>query len=223
MVGSISVDGIDAQIVELLQKDGRMSYKEIASTVGVSIPTVKTRIKRLIELGLIERFTAVVSAHRVGGKIRGVVFAKVNLPDANETIPLDRRLSEINEVRAAHFVAGEKQLFLVVEADDVESFNWLVIERLPRVGLSDISSYIITQTIKEEYGVSLKANSLLHYKCNFCHTTIYGKPIVKHYYGGKYYFSGEECAQAYKEILDQKFAKKLENRAHKGSIQPNQK
>jgi DNA-binding Lrp family transcriptional regulator/YHS domain-containing protein len=203
---SIRVDGLDAQIVELLQEDGRMLYKDIADKVGVSLPTVKARINRLMSLGLIKKFTVVVDSDKIAGKVRGVLFAKVSPTD---TEALTRTLSKISEVRAAHFVAGEKQLFLEVEADDVESFNRLILERLPReAGLSDISAHVVTQTVKEEYGVSLKANSFLQYKCNFCHTTIYGKPIVKHYYGGKYYFSGEECAEAYKRILDQKYSER---------------
>ncbi|SRR5579875_1066713 len=208
---SVRVDGLDAQIVELLQEDGRMLYKDIADRVGVSLPTVKARIRRLMALGLIKKFTVVVDSDKIAGKVRGVLFAKVNPTDAEA---LTQTLSKIDEVRAAHFVAGEKQLFLEVEADDVESFNRLILERLPKeAGLSDISAHVITQTVKEEYGVSLKANSFLQYKCNFCHTTIYGKPIVKHYYGGKYYFSGEECAEAYKEVLDQKFAEKKKAKA----------
>lgn len=202
---SVSVDAIDAQIVELLQEDGRMLYKDIAERVGVSLPTVKARIRRLVDLGLIKKFTVVVDPDKIAGKIRAVLFAKLD-PAGFEGVV--GALSKMGEVRAIHFVSGEKQLLLEVEADDMQHFNELVVRRLPSVGLAEVSTHIITQTVKEEYGVSLKPNSHLQFKCDFCHTTIYGKPIVKHYYGGKYYFSGEECAQAYKRILDQKFAKK---------------
>jgi len=200
---SVRVDGLDAQIVGLLQEDGRMLYKDIAERVGVSLPTVKARINRLMALGLIKRFTVALDPDKIAGKVRGVLFAKVNPAQAEL---LAQTLSKMNEVRAAHYVAGEKQLFLEVEADDVESFNRLILETLPKeTGLIDISAHVITQTVKEECGVTLKANSFLQYRCNFCHTPIYGKPIVKHYYGGKYYFSGEECAQAYKLTLEQKY------------------
>lgn len=203
---SIRVDNLDAKIIELLQDDGRMLYKDIADKVGVSLPTVRARIKRLTEVGLIKRFTVALDSDKIAGKVRGVLFAKVHPSDAQE---LARALSSVAEVRTAHFVAGEKQLFLEVEADDLQSFNRLILEKLPKeAGLNDISAHVIIQTVKEEYGVTLKANSLLQYRCNFCHTLIHGKPLLKHYYGGKYYFSGEECAEAYKKILDEKYSVK---------------
>jgi DNA-binding Lrp family transcriptional regulator len=42
---SLQLDNTDSQIIELLQKDGRMMFKEIASAVGVSLPTVRARIQ----------------------------------------------------------------------------------------------------------------------------------------------------------------------------------
>jgi Lrp/AsnC family transcriptional regulator for asnA, asnC and gidA len=203
---SLRFDYLDSQIVQLLQEDGRMLYKDIAVKVGVSLPTVKARIRRLMDLGVIKKFTVVVDSNRIAGKIRAMVLAKLR-GDASDGVA--DRLLRIDGVRAAHFVSGERQVFLEIEADNPEEYNRLVLQRLPgEAGLTDIATYIVTDTIKEEYGVSLKPNSFLQFNCSFCGCLIYGKPIVKHYYGGKYYFSGEECAEAYKKILDEKYRSK---------------
>jgi len=67
---SLRIDEVDAQIIELLRLNGRMLYKDIAKSVGVSIPTAKSRVKRLVELGVIKRFTIALDHERIWGRVR---------------------------------------------------------------------------------------------------------------------------------------------------------
>ncbi|MFQ6087157.1 MAG: Lrp/AsnC family transcriptional regulator, partial [Candidatus Bathyarchaeia archaeon] len=69
---SIRLDKVDAGILKFLQRDGRMMYKDLARQLGVSLPTIRTRIKRLRELGVIQKFTVVVNPDRIFGKTRAV-------------------------------------------------------------------------------------------------------------------------------------------------------
>ncbi len=65
---SFKLDELDASIIELLQRDSRMMYKDIAEKTNVSLPTVRARIKRLLDLGVIKKFTIVVDADKISGK-----------------------------------------------------------------------------------------------------------------------------------------------------------
>ena len=49
-----SIDHLDAKMIALLQKDGRLSNIEIGKTVGISEATVRNRLKRLIDEGYIQ-------------------------------------------------------------------------------------------------------------------------------------------------------------------------
>jgi hypothetical protein len=112
------------------------------------------------------------------------------------------QLSKIDEVRNAYFVAGEKQVMLELELDGLQNLSELLSKKLPsQAGLSDFSSFVVSKVLKEEYGASVKPNASLQFKCDFCGSLIYGKPIVEYISGGRYYFSGEECARAYKEKI----------------------
>lgn len=53
----VDLDDLDLEILELLLEDGRRSFNDIAERVGVSGPTVSDRIDRLIDRGVIRRFT----------------------------------------------------------------------------------------------------------------------------------------------------------------------
>jgi Lrp/AsnC family leucine-responsive transcriptional regulator len=202
---SYRIDSVDAQIIELLQQDGRMMYKDIADKVGVSLPTVRARLRNLMKLGLIKKFTVVVDSEKIMGRVKAFVLADV---DVENTDQFRENLEKVEEIRAAFFVAGSKRVLLDVDVEDMEHLNTLMFRLSKGFGFSGFSVYVSTKILKEEYGSRVKPDTPLQFRCRFCDCIIYGKPLIRHYYGGKYYFSGEECASAFKERLDQKYGAK---------------
>ncbi len=107
---STRLDAVDRQIVSLLQQDGRMPNVEIARRVGVSEATVRKRLDRLLDDGVM-RITAVPNAAKVGFSTVTFITLDVDLSS------LDRiadRLGRLPEVRAVYYTTGETDL--VVEA-----------------------------------------------------------------------------------------------------------
>ena len=62
----ITLDQVDRDILEILQKDGRSSASFIAEEIGMSVPAVSDRIKKLQETGVINGFTALLNHRKVG-------------------------------------------------------------------------------------------------------------------------------------------------------------
>lgn len=60
------LDLLDWQIVEELQADGRLSYKELGRRINLSAPAVAERVRRLEESGVITGYRAQVDARRAG-------------------------------------------------------------------------------------------------------------------------------------------------------------
>jgi Lrp/AsnC family transcriptional regulator for asnA, asnC and gidA len=196
---SLQLDNTDSQIIELLQKDGRMMFKDIASAVGISLPTVRARIQKLSELGLIKKFTLILDSEKIWGKTR--LFLIARLPEG-DVGTLKETLPKVDEVRSAFFITGEKQLLMELEIDDLQNLSDVLSKKvIPKTGISDVSSFVVAQVLKEEYGASVKPNTSLQFKCAFCGCLIYGKPIIEYISGGRYYFSGDDCAKAYKEKM----------------------
>ncbi|MDG6961388.1 MAG: winged helix-turn-helix transcriptional regulator [Nitrososphaerota archaeon] len=82
----IQLDGTDVRIIEMLQEDRRTVYKDIAQKAGVSLPTVRSRIQRLVELGVIKKFAVIVDADRILGKVRGVLLPQVSPSNVDEVM-----------------------------------------------------------------------------------------------------------------------------------------
>jgi hypothetical protein len=150
-------------------------------------------------LGLIKKFTLILDSEKIWGKTRLFLIARLAEGDV---VTLKETLSSVDEVRSAFFIAGEKQVLIDLEIDDLRNLSDVLSKKvISKTGISDVSSFVVAQVLKEEYGASVKPNSSLQFKCAFCGCLIYGKPIIEYISGGRYYFSGDDCAKAYKEKI----------------------
>jgi len=174
-----------------------MLYKDIAAKMGVSLPTVRARTRKLVELGVIKKFTVIVDADKILGKVRAIVLLQV---DPSKVEDVMTKLAALKEVREVYRTAGSSPLALKVEAKDLEELGQLVSNKLEGIeGISSCSCLVVTKTGKEEYGASVEAEVMVQFKCSFCNAPIRGKPYIEYINGGRYYFNSEECAKAYKQ------------------------
>lgn len=129
------LDPIDAQIVELLQKDGRMTNAALAEAVGLTPTPMLQRIRKLEQAGVITGYTAVVDGPKVG---RGVIaFVHVTLKDhglANhkKLVTIAHGLPQVLE---CHHIAGEEDFLLKVAVKDIAELEHLLLHELSASGV----------------------------------------------------------------------------------------
>ncbi|MFB6166372.1 MAG: Lrp/AsnC family transcriptional regulator [Haloarculaceae archaeon] len=114
------MDDLDRQILSILRRDARIPYTEIADRVGTSEGTVRNRVERLVEDGVIERFTVATSTGNVKAMIE--ISVDVNV----DTAAVSDRIVEWAEVDSVWQVSGEEDIVLVVDAADTERVNDLI-------------------------------------------------------------------------------------------------
>ena len=106
------VEDIDRQIVELLSRDGRMSYTDLGKSTGLSTSAVHQRVRRLEERGILRGYVAVVDAEAVGLPLTAFISIRPIDPSAPDDAP--ERLRGLPEIEACHSVAGEESYILKV-------------------------------------------------------------------------------------------------------------
>ncbi|SFG45482.1 DNA-binding transcriptional regulator, Lrp family [Halopelagius inordinatus] len=114
------MDDLDRRILDILRRDARTPYTEIAEQVGTSEGTVRNRVERLIDEEVIERFT--VATHT--GNIKAMIEVSVAV-DVDTTAVSDR-MAEWDEVDFVWQVSGEEDVVLVVDAADTRAVNELI-------------------------------------------------------------------------------------------------
>jgi Lrp/AsnC family leucine-responsive transcriptional regulator len=116
------VEDIDRRIVDLLGRDGRMSYTDLGKSTGLSTSAVHQRVRRLEQRGVIRGYAAVVDAESVGLPLTAFISIRPIDPSAPDDAP--ERLRGLAEIEACHSVAGDESYILKVRVrapSDLES------------------------------------------------------------------------------------------------------
>jgi len=103
------MDQTDVKIVSILQKDGRISMKELGKLVSLSPPAVAERVKRLEDTGIIERYKAIVNNVKVGKPICVFINASIK-PEKQESFWEFAKKSE--DIVECHHVTGPYSMIM---------------------------------------------------------------------------------------------------------------
>jgi DNA-binding Lrp family transcriptional regulator len=114
------MDDLDREMLDILRRDARTPYTEIADRLDVSEGTVRNRVDRLVTDGIIERFTVATHTGNVKAMIEVSVAVDVNTHEVSD------RMAEWNEVDFVWQVSGEDDIVLVVDATDTQGVNDLI-------------------------------------------------------------------------------------------------
>ena len=114
------MDDLDRRILSILRRDARTPYTEIADQVGTSEGTVRNRVDRMTEEGVIERFTVTTRTGNVKAMIE--ISVEMNV----DTAAVGERMVDWEEVDFVWQVSGEDDVVLVVDAVDTRAVNELI-------------------------------------------------------------------------------------------------
>jgi len=130
---SIELDDMDFKIIEILKRNGRASYREIAEKLGVGIATVYKRIKRLENLGVIKGYTAIIDEAKLGKTITGYVGLEIRPADTSKVLEELLKMEEVVEVAT---VTGAFDILVKVRVkslDELWSFTHVKTLRIKEI------------------------------------------------------------------------------------------
>ncbi|WP_176594303.1 Lrp/AsnC family transcriptional regulator [Sphingobium sp. EM0848] len=150
-VSTSRLDQLDHGIVERLARDARISNRAIAAELGVTEGTIRTRIKRLQNEGLIQ-FT-VVTDFRMAGSPNLCMLGIDAEPSHVEE--LARSLSDIPEITCVILLLGRYSLLAMGLFTNLEQLNDLVVQRIrPLPGVQRVETSISVHNLKYEAGIA---------------------------------------------------------------------
>lgn len=149
-MSTYALDAIDLTILRHLQANGRRSFTEIAQQLDVSVGTVRNRVTRLREAGVL-RIIGWVDPLRVGYPVLAQVQVAVEPPEA--LVETAAAVGAINEVSFVAMTTGAYDLTLIMRCRDVEHLAHMIQERIhPIAGVVRTQTNIYLKVFK--YGPS---------------------------------------------------------------------
>jgi len=148
------IDNIDAQILELLQMHGRIKRSEIAEEVGLSLPSVSDRMRKLEDRGVITGYHAVVDPKRLHMDISA--FIRVTVDRSSHFTDFVTRATDLEDVQEVHSITGDGSHILRVCTRNTTSLERLLslIQAWP--GVHGTSTSLVLTSFKDTRAIHVE-------------------------------------------------------------------
>jgi Lrp/AsnC family transcriptional regulator for asnA, asnC and gidA len=144
-VSSPEIDDLDKKILQFLETDAKMSYAEISRGLGVPEATVRFRITRLVESGVIRRFAALLDPAKIGFNVSGAILVKI---DPAHLEAATKQLASLSETKYLFQSTGEYDIVAVLFTHDMAHLSRCVKDVKLITGVKDARLSVITQLLK---------------------------------------------------------------------------
>lgn len=148
-----AIDKLDAQILQHLQADARLTYEAIADAVGLSPSAVLRRVRRLEEEGVIERYVALLRPQRVGLALEAYVNVRLEKQAAGSMrTPMDLFRASVAtwpEVVECAALTGEMDFLLHLVVADMAAYSRFMMDTLLRhPSVQDCKTSFVMERVK---------------------------------------------------------------------------
>ena len=151
-----TLDAVDARILDLIQHDASMSVADIADRVGLSSSPCWRRIKRLEDVGIIQRRVTLLDREKLGLGFEVYATVKLSLPTKENLDQFETAVKGWPEVVQCATVTGGEDYVLRIVTRDIHGFDNFLRDKLLSSGLvSNCQSRIVVRGVKDSTAVPL--------------------------------------------------------------------
>ena len=144
------MDIIDVRILEVLQDNARVSISELSRRVNLSLSAVSERLKKLENSNIIESYTAILDAKRMGKDLSVVI--SIGLESTSDTKFLEFVESE-PEILECHYITGEYDYMLKVTTSSTHTLELIMNKIKSFSGIKRTQTNVILSTTKLMHSV----------------------------------------------------------------------
>ena len=153
---TIPLHRTDRRLLEILQRDGRLTNLELAGRVNLSPSACLRRVRSLEEAGVIRRYAALVDPRKVGLGLLAFVTVKLEKRGRMPTDTFAKAVKDWPEVLGCHAMTGDMDYLLRVQVEDLEHFSRFVMDSLLKhQGVLDVKSSFVLEEVKETTALPL--------------------------------------------------------------------
>jgi Lrp/AsnC family leucine-responsive transcriptional regulator len=148
MVREMSLDKFDKEILNKLQRHGRMSNQEVAEAVNLSPSPCLRRIRRLEDEGYIEGYVALLNARKLGLSLTAFIQISMDRHIPERFTEFDRIITSLPEVLECHLITGQAADYLLkVIVEDMDAYQQFLLNKITRIeGVSGVHSSFVLRS-----------------------------------------------------------------------------
>ena len=148
----MALDRYDQRILELLQKDGRLTNQELADKIGLSPSPCLRRVRALEEAGIISGYRALVDARKLGLSLMALIHISMDRHTPERFENFENKIAVLPEVLECLLITGQDADYqLKVIVTDMDEYQKLLLNKITRIeGVTGVhSSFVMRQVIRD--------------------------------------------------------------------------
>jgi Lrp/AsnC family transcriptional regulator, leucine-responsive regulatory protein len=152
----MKLDAIDKKILRHLQKDSKITNKEISNTLDLSVTAVFERIKRLERNEVISKYVAILKPEKVEKSFMVLTQIKLVQHTRKNVEKFEAEVVKLDEVLECYHVSGEYDYILKVLVKDMEAYREFMLTKLTSLEhIGSTQSTFIISSVKSTTAIPL--------------------------------------------------------------------
>ncbi len=136
----MSLDQLDLRIIRSLNQDGRKPFKTIAEELDVSDATIRKRVKRMQDDGVIKKFMVLLDYRLMGKVVKAFIGLKISPANIQSVV---EKLECLADVHVLYRTTGSSDLFLEVIFSDLDELNSFLASELNINGIIETEVNVV--------------------------------------------------------------------------------
>ncbi len=152
----MKLDAIDKKILQQLQKDSKITNKELSNVMDLSVTAIFERIKRLERNDVIARYVALVRPENVDKSFMVLTQIKLVQHTKNNVLKFEAEVVKLAEVLECYHVSGEYDYILKILVKDMEAYREFMLSKLTSLDhIGSTQSTFIISSVKSTTAIAL--------------------------------------------------------------------
>ena len=148
------LDYINCRILDVLSKNSPLPFVELAKQIGISDATIHTRVRKLLTLGIIKKFTIFVDNDLLGYDHLAFINLKIEKGRTEETTT---NLMEIDEILEIHEIYDKFDLLIKIRSKNLDNLRDIIVNKILSINyVKETELMTVLRTRKEEQMISLQ-------------------------------------------------------------------
>lgn len=146
----MTLDRYDRAILDLLQRQGRISNQDLADQIGLSPSPCLRRVRTLEESGIINGYRTLLDARQLGLTLMALIHISMDRHTPERFANFERQVSEIPQVLECLLITGQEADYqLKVLVRDMDAYQALLLDKITRIeGVSGVhSSFVLRRVV----------------------------------------------------------------------------
>lgn len=145
------LDQTDIGILELLQKDARLTHKEIAHRLHKTVTPIHLRVRKLQEEGFIKRYAAIIDPKKIGRGLIAYTQVQVKQHSQESLMAFQTEVVKLNEVMECYHMTGAFDFLLRIAIADMDEYNQVLMKKLSKLpDVGNLQSLFVMSEAKNE-------------------------------------------------------------------------